>query len=100
MPLNRLKKKTTKEILWVYILRLLKDREIYAYELKDELKKRFSIEPARVTSYVVLYRLEDEGYVASTWDRNKKYYRITKKGEDLLEKGIKHLSDITHKLKI
>lgn len=100
MPLNRLKKKTTKEILWVYILRLLTDREIYAYELKDELKKRFSIEPARVTSYVVLYRLESEGYVESRWDKNKKYYRITTKGQRLLENGIKHLNEITQKLKI
>jgi len=34
MPLNRLKSKTQKEILWVYILKLLKERDMYAYELK------------------------------------------------------------------
>jgi DNA-binding PadR family transcriptional regulator len=100
MPLNRLKKKTSKEILWIYILRLLVERDMYAYELKSELKERFGIEPALITPYVVLYRLENEEYVTSTWDKNKKYYRITKKGKTLLDKGIKYIEDISKKLVI
>jgi DNA-binding PadR family transcriptional regulator len=98
MPLNRLKKKTSKEILWIYILRLLVDREMYAYELKKELKKRFAIDPALVTSYVVLYRLEKEKYVTSKWSKNKKYYQLSKKGRELLEDGTKYLETISEKL--
>jgi DNA-binding PadR family transcriptional regulator len=100
MPLNRLKKKTSKEILWIYILRLLVDRDMYAYELKKELKDRFDIDPARITSYVVLYRLENEGYVTSRWKENKKYYQMTKKGRSLLDEGIKYLESVAKKLVI
>jgi DNA-binding PadR family transcriptional regulator len=98
MPLNRLKKKTSKEILWIYILRLLIEREMYAYELKKELKKKFDIDPALITPYVVLYRLEKEGFVTSRWDKNKKYYRITGKGRELFDEGFKYIEDIVKKL--
>jgi DNA-binding PadR family transcriptional regulator len=98
MPLNRLKKKTSKEILWIYILRLLIERDLYAYELKKELQTRFNIDPALITSYVVLYRLENEGFVTSRWEKNKKYYNITKKGRELFEEGIKYIEDIIEKL--
>ena len=100
MPLNRLKKKTTKEILWIYILRLLLERDIYAYELKKELKERFNIDPALITSYVVLYRLEKDGYVTSRWDKNKKYYSTTQKGRDLLSDGIKYIEDLAGRLRL
>ncbi|MFQ5888230.1 MAG: PadR family transcriptional regulator [Candidatus Hydrothermarchaeales archaeon] len=98
MPLNRLKKKTSKEILWIYILRLLIERELYAYELKKELGERFGIDPALVTSYVVLYRLEKGRYVTSRWDKNKKYYTITKTGRDLFDDGVKYLENLVEKL--
>lgn len=98
MPLDRLKKKTSKEILWIYILRLLTEREMYAYELKSELQKRFDIDTARITSYVVLYRLENEGYVSPRWQENKKYYKITEKGMKLLDDGIKYLEETVGKL--
>ncbi len=100
MPLNRLKSKTTKEILWIYILRLLVERDLYGYELKKELEDRFGIEPAMVTSYVVLYRLEKGGYVESKWKKNKKYYTITSKGRELLNMGIKHIDTVQKKLEI
>lgn len=100
MPLQRLKAKTTKEILWVYLLRLLKEREMYAYEVRSRLRERFGFEPALVTSYVVLYRLERDGYVAAEWRENKKYYRLTEKGRELYNQGIEHLDNLLKKLKI
>lgn len=100
MPLNRLKKKTSKEILWIYILRLLTERDLYAYELKKLLKDRYDIDPALITPYVVLYRLEREGYVTNRWDKNKKYYVISEKGRLLLKEGIKYLEGIVEKLVI
>ncbi len=99
MPMRRLKNKTTKEILWIYILRLLKERDMYAYELKSTLRERFGFEPAMITSYVVLYRLESAGYVAAKWNENKKYYRITAKGEKLLKEGVEHLQGLLSRLK-
>lgn len=98
MPLNRLKSKTTREILWVYILRLLKERDMYAYETREKLNEKFGFRPARITSYVVLYRLEREGYVEARWNENKKYYSITKKGRKLLRDGFEHLQGLMLKL--
>lgn len=97
--MKRLKTKTTKEILWIYLLKLLKKREMYAYEIKDELKKSFGFEPALITSYVVLYRLEREGFVETRWDENKKFYRLTSKGKGLLDEGVEYLEDLLIKLK-
>jgi len=97
-PLSRLKKKTSKEILWIYIFRLLLERDLYGYQLKKELKEKFDIEPAIITSYVVLYRLEREGYVSSRWEKNKRYYHLTEKGRDLYEEGVKYIEKIREKL--
>lgn len=92
MPLDRLKRKVTKEVMWVYILKLLKGRPMYAYEIKNEIKNRFNWDPATITSYVVLYRLQSEGYVTAKWgdeetNPRRKYYYITEKGEKLLKDG-------------
>jgi|TARA_B100001971_G_C18162049_1_gene521967 DNA-binding PadR family transcriptional regulator len=98
MPLNRFKSKTTKEILWIYILKLLKSRDMYAYEFRRELQEKFNFQPALVTSYVVLYKLENGGFVSTKWEQNKKYYTITKEGEKLLMNGLKHLRQLISKL--
>jgi len=93
MPIDRLKNKITKEVMWLYILKLLKFRPRYAYELKKEIQKTFGFDTATITSYVVLYKLELEGYVGSREGKEqgrgprRKYYHITKKGEKLFSEG-------------
>ena len=93
LPLERLKKKMTKEVMWLYILRLLLERPMYAYEIKKQIKERFGWEAATVTSYVVFYRLRQEEYVATEWvgskegRPNRKYYAITEKGKALFREG-------------
>jgi len=104
-PIERLRRKITKEVLWLYILRLLKERPMYAYELKQNIKETFGFEPATVSSYVVLYKLEKEGYVTAEWQEqgmgkpSRKYYKLTDDGEKLLEEGIEFMEDILRKLK-
>ena len=104
-PMERLRNKITKEVLWLYILRLLKERPMYAYELKERIKEAFEFEPATVSSYVVLYKLEKEGYVTAEWQESqtgkpsRKYYKLTPKGEKLLEDGIAFLEGMVSKLK-
>ncbi|ASJ02263.1 PadR family transcriptional regulator [Thermococcus profundus] len=104
-PMERLRGKITKEVLWLYILRLLKERPMYAYELKQKIKEAFGFEPATVSSYVVLYKLEKEGYVTAKWQESKtgkpsrKYYELTPEGEKLLEEGVEFLEETLSKLK-
>ncbi len=101
--MRRLKKKMTAELLWPYFLKLLKERPMYGYELRQEVIKRFEWKPATVTSYIVLYRLQRGGHVTVEWREQRgkparKYYKITKKGERLLNEGAKYLKEISSKL--
>ncbi len=103
----RLKKKTTAEMLWPYFLKLLKERPMYGYELRQEIQKRFGWKPATVTAYLVLYRLQRDGYVTVDWKEQRKeqrgkparkYYKITKKGEELFREGVKLIKDLYVKI--
>ncbi|MHA1866915.1 MAG: PadR family transcriptional regulator [Candidatus Heimdallarchaeaceae archaeon] len=88
---KRLEKKLTIEILFLWVIRLLKDGPKYAYELKQEFQDRFGFSPATVTNYTVLYLLEKEGIVKRTEvvvddERiDRKYYALTELGEKLFE---------------
>lgn len=91
MPSKRLEQKLTKENLWLYILSLLRDRDMYGYELREAVEERFGFKPGNVTAYRVLYALKRRGLV-KTLDktvegRERKYYRITRSGIGELEKG-------------
>ena len=93
MALNRLKEKLTKENLWLYILFLLERRPLYAYEINARIKNSFGFEPAMITVYVVLYKMEREGLVLSTTEKRppsnvvRRYYSPTKLGLEALKEG-------------
>jgi PadR family transcriptional regulator PadR len=100
---KRLERKTTKEVLWPYILRLLQERPMYGYELRQEINKRFGWKPPMVTSYTVLYRLQRDGYLTIEWKEQRgkparKYYKITKKGQEILNQAEDYLSELCKKL--
>lgn len=90
MALRRLQNKITKENLWIYILNLLKNGPLYAYEVREKIKKKFGFEPATITVYMVLYKLEKEGLVIKEKSNEgpRKYYSLTEKGIKALEEGI------------
>lgn len=90
---KRLKKKISIDNLWIYILRLLLEKEMYGYELKESIKDRFGFEPATVTSYTILYKLEKDALVTSYVKDNpegrpdRKYYKITKEGKTAMKEA-------------
>ncbi|MEM2112041.1 MAG: PadR family transcriptional regulator [Candidatus Bathyarchaeia archaeon] len=100
----RLKSSTTRENLWLYILRMLLDKPMYAYEIGKELNDRFGFSTATVTVYVVLYKLQRENLIQSYDEKtvrgrpSRKYYIITELGKEELKKGIKLLQDTIHLL--
>ena len=104
LAMRRLHRKTTAELMWPYILRLLKERPMYAYELRKEINRRFGWKPPLVTSYTVLYRLQRKGYVVAEREERhegrpaRKYYKITEKGEELLAEAEKYFRDMYAKL--
>ena len=100
----RLEKNLTIDLLWIWVLSLLKEGPKYAYELRKEIQDRYNFSPATVTNYTILYLLEREGIVEKTEFRNdndridRKYYIITELGETLLEEAKIYLRDIFAKL--
>ncbi len=98
LPLERLRKSNTKENLWVYILSLLKEREIYAWEIPSLIEKKFGFKPGRITPYRVLYRLESKSFVKSKMKERRRIYHITEKGKKELVLAKKFLKEVLNKL--
>jgi DNA-binding PadR family transcriptional regulator len=85
LPFERLKTLNTKENLWIYILSLLKKRNLYGWEIPKIIEKQFKFKPGRITPYRVLYRLEKDGFVESKMENRRRVYQITEKGRKELE---------------
>ena len=59
--------------------------------MADEIEKEFGWIPGFITPYVVLYKLENEGYVKKTEKGRRIYYTITKEGKQALQTAKKML---------
>ena len=84
-PSERLEKSITKDNLWLYILTLLKKKNLYPYEIKSSIEKSFGFSQGNVTAYIVLKKLKSGGYVKiikKDQDRGpqRTHYKITEKG--------------------
>ena len=87
-PIARLRESNTKENLWIYVLRILKDRPTHAYTIRKEINKRYGFRPGTMTAYKVLYGLKKRGLVSKKTDGRKKIYTITPKGRSELRSAI------------
>jgi len=96
--LRRLKEKLTKENLWLYIIKELSQKPMYAYQVKVALKEKYGIKVATVTVYTVLYRMEREGLIAKSKVNEEKVYMPTEKGLDQLKRGIAFLEEVVKRL--
>jgi PadR family transcriptional regulator PadR len=87
--MTRLANKLTKEMLWMYILRLLQERPHYGYEIKELITKRFGFSPATVSGYAIIYRLTKDGLIEEQRkeDSPRKYYAITEKGSKAMSEA-------------
>ena len=101
---RRLVRKLTVENLWLYVLSLLKRGPLYGYEIVARIKENFGFKPGRVTCYIVLYKLQSEGLIASgklsssNSGPQRKYYVLTKKGEKALERAKSFLRELSERL--
>lgn len=72
------------------VLSVLRQSDMYGYRIIKEIEKRsedvFVLKEG--TLYPILHALEEEDYLESYWEeadgRNRKYYHLTRKGENLL----------------
>ncbi|MBU0662274.1 PadR family transcriptional regulator [Candidatus Micrarchaeota archaeon] len=93
MEIRRLESRITREILWVYVLSLLRKRDGHAYALRTEINEKFGFLPGNVSVYVVLYKLEKRGFVKARHEGNRKVYTITADGKKLLESAKKSMNE-------
>jgi DNA-binding PadR family transcriptional regulator len=98
---RRLEANMTTKALWLYVLRLLTERDMYGYEVRKAIRDQFKIRMATVTAYVVLYKLRGEKLVTTEKTvstlrgrPDRKYYSITPKGEAVLTEAQKFVYDV------
>ncbi len=91
-PFERFKKSITNDNLWIYILTMLEEEKLYAYEINDKIEGKFGFSPGNITAYIVLKRLQLDDYVKMVEKKKsggpeRKYYEITRKGKNELRKA-------------
>lgn len=87
---DRFSQQLKKGVLEMLVLKLICDGPTYGYELLQRLKERsegrFVLKEG--TLYPILYRLEDDGLIASKWSQGqgrtapKKIYEATETGRE------------------
>ena len=95
---RRLEKNLNIELLWIYILAVLKKKDLHAYAMRKVIERKFGFGIGEVTSYVVLYKLEARGFVSSRKQKNRKIYRITGKGKRLIKEAADYMKKRHDKL--
>ncbi|MHA1697194.1 MAG: PadR family transcriptional regulator [Candidatus Helarchaeota archaeon] len=110
--INRLADKLTRANLWIYILKMLIEKEngIYGYEIKKNIEEKFGFEPATVSGYVILYKMKRDNLVQIEWKNseegkpNRKYYKITERGMEAMRQAkmylIKLLDEVFDKIEL
>ena len=73
------------------ILKIIRDEEVYGYEIDQERLKKYGVnEVSEGTIYPLLLRLEKNGFVdsvkkESAFGPKRKYYRLSSLGKDELK---------------
>ena len=91
----KIERELLKGVLPLAVLRLLRRRAMYGYELVDEVSKQSAgvLTLGQSTLYPLLYNLEAQGLIEAYWNetdsaRKRKYYRLTDKGLKRLERDL------------
>ena len=91
--LERLRRKLGIELLWIYLLSMLKKKPSHAYVLRKQVEEKFGFLPGNVSVYVVLYKLQSRGFVKARREGNRSVYSITSNGKTLLREAKKELQN-------
>ncbi len=89
-------KEILKGFIIIILLSLLKDKDMYGYELSKTIKELSNNELSigEGTLYTALKRLEENNYISSYWVKieqklvERKYYKITLDGINILKQKI------------
>lgn len=93
-----------KGVLTFIVLNLLKQKEMYGYEIIEHISKTIAIDIAEGTLYPLLNKLREEKLVVSEWVDQvsgipRKYYTLTRLGESTLIEMREYWNQLTDSIK-
>jgi PadR family transcriptional regulator, regulatory protein PadR len=100
---DEVSKQLKKGVIEILILKLLSLRNMYGYQLIQELdtKSNGIFKMKEGTLYPILYRLEDNNFIESYWEQDnekrgvpRKYYKIAQSGLTELSSMVKEFSTL------
>ena len=100
------RERAVKNHLDLIVLRLLKDKPRWGYEINMEVRDMFGVYLSAGTLYPLLHSLEEEGYVEGVWEnekgkgRGRRIYRITERGRVFLKVGERALKGVVRRLSL
>ncbi len=102
--LHKWQSQVKKGTLAFILLNLLKKKEMYGYEIIDQISRQVAIDIAEGTLYPLLNRLKADGLVDSKWVEQpsgipRKYYTLTTTGEETLGEMKKIWYDLDKSIK-
>jgi len=87
------RERLVKSNLDLIVLRLLKEKQRWGYEISVEIRDRLNVYLSAGTLYPLLHSLEDVGLIEAIWEsetrRGRRIYRITRRGARFLSAGEK-----------
>lgn len=96
-----LRERLVKSMLDLIVLRLLKTKPRWGYEINLAIRDEYKVYLSAGTLYPLLHSLESNGYIEGSWEseggRDRRIYRITQKGEEFLAAGERASEDINKK---
>jgi len=85
------RERVVKNNLDLIILRLLRSRPQWGYEVNIAIRDRYRVYLSAGTLYPLLHSLEADGYIQGEWEaqkgRGRRIYKITESGINFLEAG-------------
>ncbi len=101
--LKNWKSQVKKGALSYIVMNILKDKELYGYELIEDIRNYTEIEVAEGTLYPLMNRLKQEALVSSKWVEQKsgiprKYYCLTELGSQTLEEMRTHWNSLANSI--
>jgi len=85
------RERVVKNNLDLIILRLLRSKPRWGYEVNIAIRDKFRVYLSAGTLYPLLHSLEEDGYIQGEWEsekgRGRRIYKITDSGMGFLEAG-------------
>jgi PadR family transcriptional regulator PadR len=92
------RERLVKANLDLIILRLLKSKPRWGYEINMAIRDRFRVYLSAGTLYPLLHSLEDGGRIEGVWEsekgRGRRIYQITQNGLEFLSAGQKMTAEL------